>query len=454
MKLSLFFEKVKILLEATKNQHSLILTNLLLFTFYLSISTFTPYQADDFNFKINPLENSFSFKIFFDIFDSLWYWYNWWTGRLVGLFFVHFFLIPEKIYFDIFNSFIQVILINTIFFMAKERFANSIIDSSFLLFINFLLFFGFYGYCGVVTNLTPCIKTTWTHTFTLIYYSFFITKWETNFTLKYKFLFFVLGILSGCGLEQVFIAQLSFFAILLFSKYIGKIQYLPNYFLSSFLGVIIGGFILMLSPGNFSRANYGSSNFNLSFEKIFIFLKFEINWLIRDIYPFWVIVVPLIIIYMLKFRKGPHYTLKSKLVLLVGFLSSISLALSPEYHRGTNIFFYYCILIFLVTSLNLDKKTYELPRRKIFLSQIILTLGLLAYIMPYQLRIHDYSIYLEEEILKQKAEQKKVIVVDQIEIKVNRFITYNTLWDDPKGDRNVMVAKYYNVDSIQPLKKK
>ena len=98
MKLSLFLGKVKILLEATKNQYTLILTNLLLFTFYLSISTFTPYQADDFNFKINPLEDSFSFKIFFDIFDSLWYWYNWWTGRLVGLFFVHLFLILEILF--------------------------------------------------------------------------------------------------------------------------------------------------------------------------------------------------------------------------------------------------------------------------------------------------------------------------------------------------------------------
>ncbi len=454
MRLSLFFEKVKILSEAHKNQYTLILTNLLLFTFYLSISIFVPYQADDFNFKINPLENSFSFELFSNIFDSLWYWYHWWTGRLFGMFFVHLFLIPEKIYFDIFNSFIQVILINTIFFIAKNRFPNSIIDSSFLLFINFLLFFGFYGYCGAVTNLTFSINTTWTHTFTLVYYAFFVSKWKINHSLKDKFLFFVFGILSGCGLEQVFIAQLSFFAILFFSKYLGKIQHLPNYFFPSLFGVITGGLILMLSPGNFSRASYGESNVSLNFDKVIFFLKYEINWFIKDIYPFWLVAVPLIIVYVLKLRIAPHITLKSKLILLVGFLSSISLAFSPQYHRGTNIFFYYCILIFLITSINFDKKTYQLPRKKIFLCQILLTLGLLAYIIPYQLRIHEYSVYLEEEILKQKAEQKEVIVVDQIEIKTNRLISYNPLFDDPKSDRNTMAAKYYSVDSIKSLNKK
>lgn len=450
----MFFKKVKILLEVFKNKYILILTNLLLFTFYLSISVFSPYQGDDFNFKINPLENSFSLKLFFNLFDSLWYWYNWWTGRLVGMFFVHLFLIPEKIYFDIFNSLIQVVLINTIFFLSKGRFAKSIIDSSFLLFINFLLFFGFYGYSGAIMNLTFSINTTWTHTFTLIYYSIFITKWETNFSLKYKILFFVFGIISGCGLEQVFIAQLSFFIILFFSKYLNKIKYLPNYFFPSFFGVIIGGLILVLSPGNFSRANYSSSDFNISFEKVIIFLKYEINWFFKDIYPFWFIVVPLIIIYMLKYRKTLNITLKSKLILLVGFLSSISLVFSPEYHRGTNIFFYYCILIFLITLLSIDEITDPMLKGRILLSQILLNLFLLGYIMPYQLKIYEYSVYLEEEILKQKAEQKGNIVVKQIDIKANRFINYMALWDDPSSNRNIMMARYYNIDQIQPIDKK
>lgn len=442
------------MLKPFKKKYILILTNLLLFTFYLSISVFSPYQGDDFNFKINPLKYSFSFELFFSFFDSLWYWYNWWTGRLVGLFFIHLFLIPEKIYFDIVNSLIQVLLINTIFFLSKGRVAKSVIDSSFLLFINFLLFFGFYGYSGAVMNLTFSINVTWTHTVTLIYYSFFINQWGKNLSLKKKFLFFAFGIISGCGLEQAFVAQLSFFIILFFFKYLNKIQYLPNYSLSSFFGVIIGGLILILSPGNFSRANYSSKGFSMNFEQVIIFFKYQINWFIRDIYPFWFIVVPLIVIYILKYRKALNITVKSKLILFVGFLSSISLVFSPEYHRGTNIFFYYCILIFLITLLNLDKITDRMLKGGILLSQILLTLSLLGYIMPYQIKIHEYSVYLEEEILKQKAEQKKDIVVKQIDIKANRLINYMALWDDPSSNRNIMMAKYYNIDLIRPLEKK
>ena len=157
---------------------------------------------------------------------------------------------------------------------------------------------------------------------------------------------------------------------------------------------------------------------------------------------------------MLKYRKTLNITLKSKLILLVGFLSSISLVFSPEYHRGTNIFFYYCILIFLITLLSIDEITDPMLKGRILLSQILLNLFLLGYIMPYQLKIYEYSVYLEEEILKQKAEQKGNIVVKQIDIKANRFINYMALWDDPSSKRNIMMARYYNIDQIQPIEKK
>ena len=89
--------------------------NLFLFIFYFVIATITPYAADDFRYKLNPLENEFSFKIFQDIFDfQVWHYINW-SGRIVPNFLLQVFLIPDKFIFNLFNAFVQVLLINIIF---------------------------------------------------------------------------------------------------------------------------------------------------------------------------------------------------------------------------------------------------------------------------------------------------------------------------------------------------
>ena len=71
---------------------------------------------------------------------------------------------------------------------------------------------------------------------------------------------------------------------------------LPKYTYPSFLGVIVGGMILMFSPGNFNRVSYSQSSFNMSIDKIINFFKYEINWLFYELYPLWIISIPLIML--------------------------------------------------------------------------------------------------------------------------------------------------------------
>ncbi len=93
---------------------------------------------------------------------------------------------------------------------------------------------GFYGYSSVVFSMTYSINTTWTITYTLIYFILFLKYSNEKYVLSTSFLFFIFGILSGCGLEQVFIAQLFFFLLMYFLKFKNKILVLPTYTFSSF----------------------------------------------------------------------------------------------------------------------------------------------------------------------------------------------------------------------------
>ena len=93
------------------NQKYVIITNIFLFLFYFSISILTPYQGDDLYLKLILLSYSVDFNVIIEVMNSLWYWYNFWLGRLVGNFLLFHFLLPDKIFFDLINSIFKFLLL-------------------------------------------------------------------------------------------------------------------------------------------------------------------------------------------------------------------------------------------------------------------------------------------------------------------------------------------------------
>ena len=69
-----------------------------------------------------------------------------------------------------------------------------------------------------------------------------------------------------------------------------------------------------------------------------------------------------------------------------------------------------------------------------------------------QKKIYDYSVELEQIILKKKYSGQQNIIVKQIDIKTNRFIKYQALFNDVMDRRNQGVAKYYDIQSIKTIK--
>ena len=68
-----------------------------------------------------------------------------------------------------------------------------------------------------------------------------------------------------------------------------------------------------------------------------------------------------------------------------------------------------------------------------------------------QKKIYDYSIALEQTILEKRNSGEQDIEVKQINIKTNRFINYQALFNKANAQRNQGIAKYYNINSIKTI---
>jgi hypothetical protein len=429
-------------LSKLKEYQFVIITNIFLFFFYFSLSSITPYQADDFRYKINPLAHDFNFGLLNDVFQfQIWH-YNNWSGRIVGHTILQLFLIPKKILFDFINAIVQIILINIIFYLSKKKLAKSKKDSSVLLCINIILFFGFYNYAATTMNMTFSIVYTWMHVLVLIYYSYFLKYYSMNITMLGKILFFIVGLLVGLTNEHIFIAQIAFYLIIFIYHYLWHKINLPKYYFYSLCGVFIGGAILMLSPGNFIRAESISTQLNIS--HIIRFLKFDLNWVIFYLKPLWLIAIPSIIAFYIVNNKKLVVNTHNKVILIIGIISSLSLSFSPSYHSGTNLFFFYCLIIFLFSLIEF-KKVKILNYTIIILCSFILQ----SYLLFHQLHIYKYDIKMKNEILQKKYNGETNITIKRISLDVNRLINYQQIRTNPNTPRNKHVASYYGINSIK-----
>ena len=415
-----------------------IFTNITLFCFYYFICTYTPYAADDYHYKINSEEYKLTLSTFKDLFDFQLMHYLNWGGRIIVMFFIQLFLIPSKIIFNVVNALIQVLLINTIFYYAFHKIARNRHDSFFLFLINNVIFLSFYQYSGVSMYITPTINYSWMHLLVLLYYLPYLNFYLKGYD-KFKFPL-LLGIIVGCTNEHIFFAQLSvFFGLYFLHRYKGL--KIPGYFYKSLIGVLIGGLILIAAPGNFIRAK--TVSFDLSYESIINYLTYDINWLIVGIKPLWLLFIPIVLTYIilggkLKWRNSTLF------VLFTGTVSSLAMSFSPSFHNLTNLFFFFTLIIFLFSLFDIGK-IGKWP----FLSVIFSTYALFLYLLHHHLLINNHAKKIEEFIIEQKGKGNFEIIVKSYPYKINRLIHYNDITRYKNYPRNVHIAKYYGLKSIQ-----
>lgn len=133
-------------------------------------------------------------------------------------------------------------------------------------------------------------------------------------------------------------------------------------------------------------------------------------------------------------------------ILSIGIISSASMALSPSYHSGTNLFLYICMIIFVLSIINYS----TLPDLFLYIT-LISTLLLFSFLYNKHNYINDHYIKTEKSILKQKREGKKQILVNKIDIQTNRLINYYAIEADSSMPRNKNISRYYKIMSIRSI---
>ena len=421
-----------------------IIINILLFIYYFSIASLTPYAADDFRYKLNPLDNDFTTQIFSDIFNfQIWHYLNW-SGRIVAHFLLQLFLVPSKYFFNFFNAIVQVLLINTIFFFAYNRIPTRYKDASALLLINLFLFLGFYKYSGMSIYMTSSFNYTWMHLIVLIYYLPFWTFYINGKDYSGRCSYILFGLIVGCTNEHVFIAQLFFlFLIYLLNKNL-IIKGLPSFYYHSLFGVFTGGLILLFSPGNLNRAS--TLNFSLSINSIINYLIYDLFWIINFIKPFWIMIILLTTTYYFYYKKPLIISIPHTIILSIGVVSSVSMALSPSYHSGTNLFLFICIIIFTLSTINIS-----IFSKYLLHLNMIITLILFIYLYENHSFINNYARKTEKEIISKKQNGIEDLIIKNINIKTNRFVNYLAIDNDYNCLRNEYISRYYGIKSIKSI---
>ena len=425
-------------LEKVIERRFQIFSNIVLFTFYFIISSFTPYAADDFYYKINPQSNTINLLEINKIIDfQIWHYFNW-GGRVIAHFLVQLFLIPSKIIFDITNAIVQVTLINTLFFYAYNRLAKSKNDYFIILLINNIIFISFYKYSGVSIYLTSTINYTWMHLIVLLYYIPFLKFYLFGYN-KFRFCL-IMGLIVGCTNEHIFIAQLFFFFVIYFLYLIKKIE-VPIYFYRSFIGVFLGGLVLFSSPGNFVRAK--TMEFNLSFDSILNYLNYEITWLVLFIKPLWFLFIPLVVVYLFQ-GKSLRYESQTIFLLITGIISSLAMSFSPSFHNGTNLFFFFTLITFFLS-------LFDVPRigNWLLIGITLATFALFYYLLHHHFLINNYDKETKKFITNQKIKGNLELVVNKYPSTTNRLINYYGIENDLNRARNRHIAEYYGLISIK-----
>jgi hypothetical protein len=185
------------------------------------------------------------------------------------------------------------------------------------------------------------------------------------------------------------------------------------------------------------------------FNRMLNYLKFEMDFLFNVIKPLWFVFLLLIIAQYYIFKSKLKINKQNLVILVVGCISSFVMIFSPGYHNGTNLFFFYCLLITCLSVIDFRILNSIFPKNSFLFSQIILSIMLQFYIVSNQINIFNYAKKLESEILERKGDGEMDIKVKPIELKTNRFIIYHNLHSDENSPRNQGVAKYYGIHSIK-----
>ncbi len=429
----------------------------LAFLFVLVFNIITPLAYDDFSYR-NVWGENREVKSLTDVITSQYNHWKTWGGRSVAHFIAQIFLaLPSKMYFNICNSLMYMLLIYLIGKLSFRKHLPRAIDYVFIFFLSWI---AFAEWGSVFLWLIGSCNYLWTTVFAISYVYFFLymSKTEVRWIKSFRCLgFFILGILAGWSNENTG-ASLVFFSIcaILWCHFVKKeIISIESYF--GTIGTLTGFLLMILAPGNYVRLDgvslhgYEQINFFVTvFCRFFIYLA-----------VFLYTNIPLIIITIIMFiKKRPtkSFFKESNAVLLLAafFVGQNSMVLSPEYPpRAVTIVTLY-FMCFVMSYFDFYQEDLENLSKSIFNVLLILFILFSGISLYGDIRIKKGIKEMENAIVMQKENGEMDIVVESP--KASFFNSHSVvaassqyLSDNPYHWFNRQQASIYGVNSIKGI---
>lgn len=392
------------------------------------------------------------------IFESMKNHWLLWGGRVTIHYFLQLAFMLGIPFFNIFNSFMFTILG---FLIYKHINNNKNIKISLLIFVYTMLFLFIPQPGSTIMWKSGSANYLWSSVFILCMTLIYKKHYNDNTSIKNNnrnfIVLFLLGLLTGCCNENsgcaLIMTELLFTII-----YKHKYKNIPKWAISGLIGTLISYIFLVISPGNYIRANIMYPNVEYSITNIFEYIlkitRLTYSYLTIPII-FTIITIILIYNKKEKIDKFKEKYLVQIIFIIFSIISIYSLVLSPAYpERSWTFAFIYLIIVIGLNINYIDLKKEYIGKFYTIIVSILLTVTISEYSTAYYNINFSYE-ELNEQLIYIKKQEKagiKDVIVSEIvghEGKYNAFVDNGYFGSKEDGWLNTWVAKYYHLNSIK-----
>ena len=416
------------------------------------LNHFTLYTSDDFRYRYiyksyRPTGNEETIKNIFDLVTSQVNHWTIWNGRFTGHSIVQIFMQFDKVYFNIFNSIVFVLLIVLIEKLSSNLIkVNSKNSRVFFLILSFFMLWWFLPEIGkTVLWISGSGNYLWTAVIDLLWFYLFTKK-----DLRIKLLPFtvLLAFLMGAGNENTSPAFI-LWGILYLTFHIWKDNF-PKWKIIEIVSATVGFFLMISSPGSRHRAGEIAIFDNLKgkiFELVQLsFGKYEVLYLM----------IAIIVGYLLVSKQiKKEQFIEVCFVMLAHFACIYSLIASNE--KPDRVFFGASILICLAV-IQLLKLTLDNIKSLEKLLVVYVIIVAIKFGISYNNVVQDnYETYIQvqqqytEVINAKKTGQDKVVLkfFKQPKYLYNAYLGTENLRPNSDAWFNQWMAVFFGVKSVE-----
>lgn len=433
------------------------------------IGVLQPIMADDYTYVGQMHEQGF-----FTFFKNF---YLTWCGRITNSIFMGFTSISNTV-FILSGLLIGIFFILVVIFAntcALGRFPKIFGEDRFTFLLTFAaIWFGIpvLGECvfwrsGAGSYLIPMLLAL----FYIMPYTFWFYNQRNTNNIIFDILMFVLGVFVGSSQEQIFVSIFIFsFLWILYVKKNKLSNNVPRYLYIGIAGLILGGLILILAPGNFARFSTAEHR-SLLFKAAALIGYFAIYYFIVPIQQLWIwIALILFLIFAAKIIENKEQKADTDLIshndkvflnnksfkfwILIALSSVVPMFfLAASVSARTCFFFIIFLTIALISILKSHEKGIKIFSKSKLGTVILIIILNVVLIDVYIGVANNYLLSMEvknrEEIILAAKKEKTDIEVPPLNIQ-NFHTTY--IYDvkiDPNHAVNKAISQYYKINSIK-----